>query len=190
MRGGCQDEQEIQDMPEFLDSIKWDSNNLAVAIAQHIEQEVLMQAFVDRNAVNETLQTGLATFYSRSRQDRWCKGETSGIISRFRASILTVTRILLFICQNLLDQHVIRMHRHVIFHRYHGMMRMVEFKFKGSIQVLNMPPCQHCLHWSVLFRKERLLLGLQRSHRGRLSYEYPELLCSKVREEAGLVNVE
>jgi phosphoribosyl-ATP pyrophosphohydrolase/phosphoribosyl-AMP cyclohydrolase len=54
-----QDEQEIQDMPEFLDSIKWDSNNLAVAIAQHIDTgEVLMQAFVDRNAVNETLQTG------------------------------------------------------------------------------------------------------------------------------------
>lgn len=54
-----QAEQEIQDMPEFLDSIKWDSNNLAVAIAQHIDTgEVLMQAFVDRNAVNETLQTG------------------------------------------------------------------------------------------------------------------------------------
>jgi phosphoribosyl-ATP pyrophosphohydrolase/phosphoribosyl-AMP cyclohydrolase len=37
-----------------------------------------MQAFADRNAINETLQTGLATFYSRSRKGRWCKGETSG----------------------------------------------------------------------------------------------------------------
>lgn len=52
-------EDEVPAMPEFLDSIKWDSNNLAVAIAQHIDTgEVLMQAFVDRNAVNETLQTG------------------------------------------------------------------------------------------------------------------------------------
>jgi phosphoribosyl-ATP pyrophosphohydrolase/phosphoribosyl-AMP cyclohydrolase len=37
-----------------------------------------MQAFSDRAAVSETLQTGLATFRSRSRGGRWCKGETSG----------------------------------------------------------------------------------------------------------------
>lgn len=37
-----------------------------------------MQAFADRAAVSETLQTGLATFRSRSRGGRWCKGETSG----------------------------------------------------------------------------------------------------------------
>lgn len=37
-----------------------------------------MQAFADRAAVAETLQTGLATFRSRSRGGRWCKGETSG----------------------------------------------------------------------------------------------------------------
>ena len=32
-----------------------------------------MQAFADRAAVSETLQSGLATFYSRSRRGRWCK---------------------------------------------------------------------------------------------------------------------
>lgn len=54
-----QSEAEIGSMSNFLDSIKWDSNGLAVAIAQDIDTgEVLMQAFVDRNAVNETLQTG------------------------------------------------------------------------------------------------------------------------------------
>lgn len=37
-----------------------------------------MQAFADRAAVCETMQTNLATFYSRSRKGRWCKGETSG----------------------------------------------------------------------------------------------------------------
>lgn len=41
-----------------------------------------MQAFADRPAVAETLQTGLATFYSRSRRERWCKGETSGAYLR------------------------------------------------------------------------------------------------------------
>jgi phosphoribosyl-ATP pyrophosphohydrolase/phosphoribosyl-AMP cyclohydrolase len=72
-------EGEIDRMSPFLDSLKWDSNGLVVAIAQHVDTgEVLMQAFADRNAINETLQTGLATFYSRSRKGRWCKGETSG----------------------------------------------------------------------------------------------------------------
>ena len=47
-------------------------------VVQHVDTgELLMQAFADRAALNETLQTGLATFYSRSRKERWCKGETS-----------------------------------------------------------------------------------------------------------------
>lgn len=55
-------EQDIDSMSQFLDSVKWDSNGLAVAIAQHIDTgEVLMQAFADRAAVNETLQTGCAS---------------------------------------------------------------------------------------------------------------------------------
>ena len=41
---------------------------------QHVDTgELLMQAFADRAAVSETLQSGLATFYSRSRRGRWCK---------------------------------------------------------------------------------------------------------------------
>eukprot|EP00887_Chlorella_sp_A99_P004718 scaffold4.g4718.t1 len=69
----------VAGMEPFLDRLKWDSNGLVVAIAQHVDTgEVLMQAFADWEAVNETLQTGLATFYSRSRKERWCKGETSG----------------------------------------------------------------------------------------------------------------
>lgn len=52
-------EAEVDHMPAFLDSLKWDVNGLVVAIAQHVDTgEVLMQAFADRNAVNETMQTG------------------------------------------------------------------------------------------------------------------------------------
>ena len=52
-------EAEVDRMTSFLDSLKWDSNGLVVAIAQHVDTgEVLMQAFADRNAINETLQTG------------------------------------------------------------------------------------------------------------------------------------
>lgn len=50
---------DIQGMEAFLDKLKWDASGLVVAIAQHVDTgEVLMQAFADRNAVLETLQTG------------------------------------------------------------------------------------------------------------------------------------
>ena len=49
----------VAGMQPFLDSLKWDNNGLVVAIAQHVDTgEVLMQAFADREAVKETLQTG------------------------------------------------------------------------------------------------------------------------------------
>ena len=52
-------EAEVPGMTEFLDRLKWDANGLVVAIAQHADTgEVLMQAFADRAAVCETLQTG------------------------------------------------------------------------------------------------------------------------------------
>ncbi|GIL61024.1 hypothetical protein Vafri_15397 [Volvox africanus] len=72
-------EHDVPGMTTFLESLKWDKNKLVAVIVQHIDTgEVLMQAFADRAAINETIQTGLATFYSRSRGGRWCKGETSG----------------------------------------------------------------------------------------------------------------
>ena len=49
----------VPNMSAFLDSLKWDNSGLVVAIAQHVDTgEVLMQAFSDRAAVSETLQTG------------------------------------------------------------------------------------------------------------------------------------
>jgi phosphoribosyl-ATP pyrophosphohydrolase/phosphoribosyl-AMP cyclohydrolase len=54
---------------------------LIVAVAQdRLTLQVLMLAWMDRAALEETLQSGEATFYSRSRQGRWRKGETSGNI--------------------------------------------------------------------------------------------------------------
>jgi phosphoribosyl-ATP pyrophosphohydrolase/phosphoribosyl-AMP cyclohydrolase len=70
---------QVQGMPKFLDSLKYNSDGLVAVIVQHVDTgEVLMQAFADRAALSETMQTRLATFYSRSRKGRWCKGETSG----------------------------------------------------------------------------------------------------------------
>jgi phosphoribosyl-AMP cyclohydrolase / phosphoribosyl-ATP pyrophosphohydrolase len=62
-----------------LDGVKFDSNGLITAVAQdRLTGAVLMVAWMNREALDLTLSTGLATFYSRSRQKLWVKGETSG----------------------------------------------------------------------------------------------------------------
>jgi phosphoribosyl-ATP pyrophosphohydrolase/phosphoribosyl-AMP cyclohydrolase len=54
-------------------------DGLVCAVVQDVRTlQVLMVAWMDRAALEETLQSGEATFYSRSRQTRWRKGETSG----------------------------------------------------------------------------------------------------------------
>jgi len=55
------------------------SGGLIPAIAQdYNSREVLMLAYMDENAWSETLKTGRATYFSRSRQELWVKGLTSG----------------------------------------------------------------------------------------------------------------
>ena len=54
-------------------------DGLVPAVIQDAESgEVLMVGFMDDSALQKTRQTGFATFYSRSRQTLWTKGETSG----------------------------------------------------------------------------------------------------------------
>ena len=73
-------------MPEFsatdasvLESIRFDGNGLVAAVAQqHDTGEVLMVAWMNRDAVLETLTTGRVCYWSRSRARLWRKGETSG----------------------------------------------------------------------------------------------------------------
>ncbi|XP_047055778.1 histidine biosynthesis bifunctional protein hisIE, chloroplastic-like [Lolium rigidum] len=62
----------------LLDSVKWDAKGLAVAIAQNVDTgAILMQGFANREALAATISTRKATFYSRSRSSLWTKGETS-----------------------------------------------------------------------------------------------------------------
>lgn len=63
----------------FLAALRTDANGLVAAIAQaHGTGEVLMLAWMNAEAVAETLETGRVTYYSRSRRELWRKGATSG----------------------------------------------------------------------------------------------------------------
>src|ERR1700733_7945440 len=67
------------DADEVLAALKFDRDGLVAAVAQqHDTGEVLMLAWMDRAAVEETLATGHAVYWSRSRRQRWRKGDTSG----------------------------------------------------------------------------------------------------------------
>jgi phosphoribosyl-ATP pyrophosphohydrolase/phosphoribosyl-AMP cyclohydrolase len=61
------------------DDLRWDTAGLIPAVVQETETgEVLMVAWMDRAALEATMTTGLAHFWSRSRRALWRKGETSG----------------------------------------------------------------------------------------------------------------
>ena len=63
--------------------LKFDGNGLICAIAQDYESgEVLMQAYMNREAFDKTLETGYAHYWSRSRQKLWKKGEESGHLQK------------------------------------------------------------------------------------------------------------
>ncbi len=66
--------------------LRFDASGLIPAIAQDTENsQVLMLAYMNAEAVSRTLETGLAHYYSRSRQRLWRKGEESGHVQRVRA---------------------------------------------------------------------------------------------------------
>src|SRR6201996_8107148 len=74
----------MSDAPDtILSAIRFDANRLVPAIAQqHDTGEVLMMAWMNVDAVRETLATGRVCYFSRSRAALWRKGETSGQIQR------------------------------------------------------------------------------------------------------------
>lgn len=70
-------------MNNLIDLVKWDSNGLVCAIAQDWQtKRVLMVAYMNAEALQQTAATGLAHYYSRSRQKQWQKGEESGHVQR------------------------------------------------------------------------------------------------------------
>ncbi len=68
-----------------VDAIAFDADGLVPAIAQQFDTgEVLMMAWMNRDAVAETLKTGRVCYWSRSRNKLWRKGETSGQVQALK----------------------------------------------------------------------------------------------------------
>ncbi len=66
-------------LDEAIEQLRFDGNGLIPVIAQqHATGEVLMMAWMNRDALLETLKTGRVCYWSRSRQALWRKGESSG----------------------------------------------------------------------------------------------------------------
>jgi phosphoribosyl-AMP cyclohydrolase len=67
----------------WLDEVKWDAQGLVPAIAQEVgSNDVLMLAFMNREALARTAELGEAVYWSRSRNRLWHKGEESGHIQK------------------------------------------------------------------------------------------------------------
>ncbi|SRR5687768_12426785 len=71
---------------DWLDRVKWDDDGLVPAIAQDAESHrVLNLAWMNREALARTIETGLAHYWSRSRGQLWRKGEQSGHVQKVKS---------------------------------------------------------------------------------------------------------
>ncbi len=70
---------------KWLNRIKWDENGLVPVIAQEVgSNDVLMFAWMNREALARTVELGQAVYWSRSRKKLWHKGEESGHFQQVR----------------------------------------------------------------------------------------------------------
>jgi phosphoribosyl-AMP cyclohydrolase len=72
-------------IPDWLDDVTWNADGLVAAIAQEVGSgDLLMFAWMNREALAETLERGEAVYWSRSRRTLWHKGDTSGHFQKVR----------------------------------------------------------------------------------------------------------
>jgi phosphoribosyl-AMP cyclohydrolase len=74
-------------MKDLISSLRFDAQQLICAVVQdHADGTVLMVGWMDAEAVRRTLTTGRTWFWSRSRQEHWRKGDTSGHVQLVRSA--------------------------------------------------------------------------------------------------------
>jgi len=82
-----------------IKDLKFDKNGLIPAIAQDEKtKDVLMVAYMNKRSLQKTIATGLATYWSRSRQCLWLKGDTSGHFQVVKKIYFDCDRDTLLLC--------------------------------------------------------------------------------------------
>ncbi|KAF6265463.1 hypothetical protein COO60DRAFT_1281356 [Scenedesmus sp. NREL 46B-D3] len=184
-----QPEAAVSGMTAYLDTLRWSKDGLVPVIVQHVDTgELLMQAYADRAALSETLQTKLATFYSRSRSERWCKGETSGNFIRVTQVFHDCDRDSIIYLGDPIGPTCHTGARTCWFHEAAvtaegGVQAEGDHKHHSSHAPLT---TLLALEHTIQQRRE----AMQQQQEGKPSWTArllanPELLCKKVREEAG-----
>ena len=75
----------LTDTTSFAETVKYDAAGLVTVVVQDTQNsEVLMVAYMNAEALRRTMETGRATYWSRSRQQFWVKGESSGNVQQVR----------------------------------------------------------------------------------------------------------
>ena len=67
----------------FIESLNWDKAELIPTIVEDDKNQILMLAYSNKESLQKTFDTGKATYFSRSRNSLWTKGETSGNVQEF-----------------------------------------------------------------------------------------------------------
>jgi phosphoribosyl-AMP cyclohydrolase len=75
----------LTETQSFVETVKYDAAGLVTVVVQDVENgDVLMVAYMNAEALRRTMETGRATYWSRSRQKFWAKGESSGHVQHVR----------------------------------------------------------------------------------------------------------
>lgn len=67
-----------------FDALKYENGLILAVVQDQLSREVLMCAYMNREALEKTVETGIVHFWSRSRQQLWKKGETSGHVQKVK----------------------------------------------------------------------------------------------------------
>jgi phosphoribosyl-ATP pyrophosphohydrolase/phosphoribosyl-AMP cyclohydrolase len=179
------------DSPErveaFLDGLKYDDKGLVVAIAQDVDTgAILMQGFADRTAVRTTITAKKATFFSRSRQQQWTKGETSGNFISVKSVHIDCDKDSL-IYMGVPDGPTCHTGAHTCYYsRVDGDEGAAAVEGggvrDGEEEALS---TLYELEATISKRRSEIVAEGSKPSWTRRLLDNPELLCSKVREEAG-----
>ncbi|MBI1834327.1 MAG: phosphoribosyl-AMP cyclohydrolase [Burkholderiales bacterium] len=108
----------------WLNKIKWDETGLVPVIAQEVgSNDVLMFAWMNRDALSKTVELGEAVYWSRSRKKLWHKGEESGHVQKVKEIRLDCDEDVILLKIEQVDQIACHTGRHSCFFQ----------KFEGSV---------------------------------------------------------